>query len=55
MSWKVKFFQTARGDEPVKIFIKDQDEPTQAKVLSAVMLLRNGGPFLKPPYIKKNT
>lgn len=53
MPWKVKFFQTARGDSPIEDFIKDQDEATYAKILNAVSLLRDGGPFLKPPYIKK--
>ena len=26
MAWKVKFFQTARGDYPVKDFIEKQDK-----------------------------
>lgn len=52
-TWKVKFFQTARGDSPVEDFIKDQDEIIFAKILSAISLLKTGGPFLKPPYIKK--
>ena len=53
MAWKVLFFQTARGESPVEDFIKDQDEATHAKVLQAIKLLSNNGPFLKPPYIKK--
>ncbi len=53
MPWKVKFFQTARGDFPVEDFIKEQDEATHAKVLQSIKLLANNGPFLKPPYIKK--
>ena len=53
MAWKVLFFQTARGSSPVKEFIKEQDEITYAKILNATVLLKNGGPFLKPPYIKK--
>ena len=52
-TWKVNFFQTARGDRPVEEFIKEQDEATYAKLLTAISLLRNGGPFLKPPFIKK--
>lgn len=52
-TWKVRFFQTARGDSPVEDFIKEQDEITYAKILNAISLIRNGGPFLKPPYIKK--
>ena len=53
MAWKVLFFQTTRGNSPVEEFIKEQDEATDAKVLQAVQLLVNNGPFLKPPYIKK--
>jgi len=53
MNWKVKFFQTARGDCPVKDFIKEQDETTYAKILHSILLLENHGPYLKPPYIKK--
>lgn len=53
MSWKVKFFQNSRGDFPVKNFIQEQDEVTYAKILLSVKLLKENGPFLKPPYIKK--
>lgn len=52
-TWKVNFFQTARGDSPIEDFIREQDEILHAKILSAISLLKNGGPFLKPPYIKK--
>jgi phage-related protein len=53
MSWTVEFFQTARGSYPVKEFILEQDKTTAAKILHAINLLSNNGPFLKPPYIKK--
>lgn len=53
MIWKVKFFQTARGEYPVKAFVEEQDEATYAKALHAIRLLSNNGPFLKTPYIKK--
>lgn len=53
MPWKVYFFQTARGHYPVKEFIEKQDETTHAKILHAIRLLANNGPYLKPPYIKK--
>lgn len=52
-TWKVKFFQTARGDYPVQEFIRQQDEAAYAKILHSMMLLKTGGPFLKPPYSKK--
>lgn len=53
MPWKVKFFQTPRGDYPVKEFMEKQDKPTYAKLISAIELLETDGPYLKPPYIKK--
>lgn len=53
MTWKVKFFQTARGDCPVKEFIEKQDFSTGAKIAHFIELLENYGPFLKPPYMKK--
>lgn len=53
MAWKVKFFQTARGDYPVKDFIEEQDKSTQTKIAHSVRLLVDYGPFLKPPDIKK--
>lgn len=51
--WKVYFFQTARGDHPVKNFIILQNEASQARINKSIRLLINYGPFLKPPYIKK--
>lgn len=53
MSWKVLFYQSVRGDYPVKEFIQKQDEATYAKILHSVLLLKSNGPFLKPPYSKK--
>lgn len=53
MAWKVKFFQTARGDYPVQEFIKEQDQSTQTKIIHSIRLLIDYGPFLKPPDIKK--
>lgn len=52
-TWSVKFYQTKRGDKPVKDFINNQDEITHAKIISYLRMLQNGGPFLKPPQIKK--
>lgn len=53
MTWKVYFFQTARGDCPVKDFIEEQDKSTTVKIISYIELLETDGPYLKPPYIKK--
>lgn len=51
--WNVKFYYTERGDSPVVTFIREQDEATYAKILRYIMFLKQTGPFLKPPYIKK--
>ena len=53
MAWRVLFFQTARGDFPVKDFIEGQDKVIRTKIGLSIRLLINNGPFLKPPYIKK--
>ncbi len=53
MSWRVKFFQTSRGDYPVRDFILEQDHKTHARIILSIELLRDNGPFLKPPHIKK--
>ena len=53
MIWRVKFFQTKRGDFPVKDFIEEQDKPTQTKIAHYISLLKEYGPYLKPPYNKK--
>lgn len=51
--WKVKFFQTSRGDSPVEDFIKEQDRITNSKLLNLIILLQTNGPFLRPPQSKK--
>ena len=53
MAWKVLFFQTARGNSPVKEFITEQDPTIRSKIALSILLIKNQGPFLKPPYIKK--
>ncbi len=51
--WNVKFYRTKRGDYPVQKFLDEQDTHTKAKIGLSIRLLKNGGPFLKPPYMKK--
>lgn len=53
MAWKVKFFQTKRGDYPVKEFIEKLGKKTYARVLKSITLLSSFGPFVKMPYSKK--
>jgi phage-related protein len=55
MSWKVKFFQTRRGDYPVKDFIERLDKKTYSRALKTITLLHNFGPFMRMPYSKKIT
>lgn len=53
MTWKVNFYQTPRGDYPVKEFMKEQDMLTRTRMAQSINLLAKGGPYLKPPYMKK--
>lgn len=53
MTWRVKYYINRRGESPVKNFLLDQDPRVQAKVLDAIDILIESGPFLKPPYMKK--
>jgi phage-related protein len=53
MVWKVEYYINRRGESPVKEFLKGQDERTQQKVVDAINILIDSGPFLKPPYMKK--
>ncbi len=53
MTWKVQYFQTARGKYPVKEFIEALDSQIRAKVARSIRLLVDYGPFVKPPYNKK--
>lgn len=53
MPWRVNFFQTRRGDCPVKDFIEKFDQPLYMKVFRYIDLINNYGPLLKPPFVKK--
>lgn len=55
MSWKVEFFQTARGQYPVKEFIDSRENEVASKISKATCLLVTYGPFIRPPYAKKIT
>ncbi len=49
----MKFYQTERGELPVKEFISQLETPTRSKIDSYFNLLASQGPWLKPPYAKK--
>ena len=53
MAWKVKFFQTGRGDYPVREFIEKLEKKTYTRALRSITMLQNFGPFVKMPYSKK--
>lgn len=53
MAWKVRFYQTARGEYPVKKLLDSLDRPAFAKVSKIIFLLRDYGPILRQPYSKK--
>jgi len=53
MTWVVEYYINKRGESPVKKFLLEQDHRVKAKVLDAIDILIQSGPFLKPPYMKK--
>ena len=53
MTWRVEYYLNQRGESPVKNFLQEQDKRVKAKVLDAIDILIESGPFLKPPYMKK--
>lgn len=48
----ISYFQTGRGDEPVRDYLLRLDEKDRAKIASRLTLLSNDG-ILVPPYGKK--
>lgn len=53
MPWKVLYFQTNRGNYPVKEFIESVDKTTRAKITDMIFVLSQYGPFIRPPFSKK--
>lgn len=53
MAWKVKFFQTKRGEYPVREFIEKLEKKTYTRALRSITFLEYFGPFVKMPYSKK--
>ena len=52
-NWKIVFYQTASGREPVKEFIGKLPAKHQAKINQHIDLLKEYGIFLVQPYLKK--
>ncbi len=53
MAWEVRHYISKRGASPVQEFFESLDDRTQQKVLDSIAVLRDSGPFLKAPYMKK--
>ncbi len=48
--YRINFYQTRRGDYPVKDFIQDMDKKSRAKIWRYIDLLERQGPNLLRPY-----
>lgn len=53
--WKIIYYQTASGDDPVYNFIEGLEQKTQTKVYRSLDLLREFGITLGLPHIKELT
>lgn len=51
--WKIDYFKTSAGREPVQEFIDDLQEKTRTRVYHTIELLAEFGPILKMPHAKK--
>lgn len=52
MEWKVVFFESISGEQPVEKFIKDQQPQTKAKISHAIDLLKQYGSMVRMPHSK---
>ena len=50
VTYKVLWYETARGDKPAEEFVQGLDEDTQARFIVYVEMLGEHGPNLKRPY-----
>ena len=53
LQWKINYYITSAGRTPVKTFIDNLDEKSQAKVFYSLELLAEFGLKLKLPHAKK--
>jgi len=53
IDWKVIYYQTARGEEPVISFIKKLPKEDQGKIIWTINLLETHGLRMGSPYLKK--
>lgn len=50
--YKVGYYRTSRGTEPVRDFVEQQDKATRSKVARFTKLLKAYGPNLGMPYAR---
>lgn len=55
MPYSVKFYQSARGEQPVEKFVETLDAKSKGKFLRLYDLLRDYGPRLTFPHTKRIT
>lgn len=55
MLWKIKVYESKRGEKPVEEFIKSCESQTIAKIAHHIDLLEKHGAFLGMPHSKKLT
>lgn len=53
MNWTVLFYETDRGEKPVKQFIFSQQKQAQSKILHLLELLQQYGNILGMPHSKR--
>lgn len=53
--WKIDYYSTSSGREPVQEFIDDLQEKTKTRVYNTFELLAEFGPLLRMPHAKKVT
>jgi len=52
-NWKIVFYGTARGKEPVNEFIQNLAKRDQGKIIWAIDLLKEHGSSLPAPYLRR--
>lgn len=53
MAWTIRYYQTARGESPVEIFLNGQSEKAHTKCLAYIAALMQHPNDLPPSYAKK--
>ena len=53
--WKIDYYKTSSGREPVQEFIENLPEISRSRVHNTIELLAEFGPILKMPHAKKVT